>query len=69
MPFLQNGKNSLSKETLEQTMKGDDTIMPSANECVCVCQKMTRLLAKLKPLTAVFALLGLIRKVQSYARA
>ena len=34
-----------------------------------VCQKMTRLLAKLKPWTAVLALVGLISKVQSYARA
>ena len=52
--------------------------------CVCVCacvhacmcvyvrvcvKKMTRLLTKLEPWTAVSALLGLISKVQSYARA
>ena len=42
--------------------------------CVCVCvyvracvKKMTRLLAKLEPWTAVSALLGLISKVQSYS--
>ena len=34
-----------------------------------MCQKMTRLLAKLEPWTAFSALLGLISKMQSYARA
>ena len=37
--------------------------------CVCVCQKMTRLLAQLKPWTAVSAFLGLISKVLSYVEA
>ena len=37
--------------------------------CVCVCQKNDQALALLKPWTAVLALLGLISKVQIYARA
>ena len=37
--------------------------------CMCVCQKMTRLLAKLELRTAASALLGLISKVQSHAGA
>ena len=34
-----------------------------------MCQEMTRLHAKLEPRIAVSALLGLISKVKSYARA
>ena len=40
-----------------------------ASVCVCVSKKMTGLPAKLKPWTAASALLGLISKVKSYARA
>ena len=36
---------------------------------VCACQKMIKLLAKLEPWTTASAFLGLISKVQSYARA
>ena len=59
--------------TLDQGMVGPVKLFEfSAEEAIsktCVCQKMTRVLAKLEPWTAVSAYLGLISKVQSSAGA
>ena len=59
-----------TKAVIVNTRENSNNVCVGAYVGVCVCvKKMTGLLAKLKPWTAVSALLGLISKVKSYARA